>query len=280
MRRFLKTTGIAVLCLLLALLLLTGLFRLTGRDGVFARGFQTIAAPAERLLGRGMSRLETLRDTFRAYEALEAENAALKAELARMEATVRESEGAAEENVRLRTLLGLQEARREFTLLDASVISWTASNWSSSFSIDRGSRSGVKTGDCVITETGFLVGVVTETGLYNASVRTLIDPESAVGAKLAAGGLTAVAEGDFDRMCEGKLKLSYLPDHSAPKPGDTVLTSGAGGVCPSGLVIGKLDSLYEEEGGFAQAAVVLPAAELDALRQVFLITDFSGEEQP
>lgn len=274
MRKVLKTAGVVVLAALALVLLLTAWGHFTGRDSLFARAFQSAAAPAESLIGRGVARLEALREYRRGFDALKAENEALRAQIADMEAEVRRSQGANAENDRLRALLELKRSHTDYTLLDASIISWSSSNWSSGFDLDKGSFSGVEAGDCVITENGFVVGVVTEAGLYSCSVRTLIDPQAAMGATVHSTGLSAVAEGDFSRMQEGRLKLTYVFENSSLELGDTVLTSGAGGVYPAGLVIGKISGVGAEDGGYGQYGIVTPAAELESLTQVFLILDY------
>ena len=278
MRKVLKTTGLVLLAVLVLVLLLTLVGRLTGGPNVFTRAFQSLTAPAEKLLDDGAVRLQDYRAYMRDFDALKAENAALKARIDEMEAEVRRSQGANAENDRLRTLLELKRSHTDYVLLDADIISWGASNWSSTFDLDKGSFSGVEVGDCVITENGFVVGVVTETGLYSCSVRTLIDPRAAMGATVHSTGLTAVAEGDFSLLAEKKLKLTYVFENSVLELGDTVLTSGAGGVYPAGLVIGKISGVASEEGGYGQYGVVTPAAELENLSQVFLILDYGEAE--
>ena len=278
MRKVLKTAGLVVLAALVLVLALTVIGRLTGRENIFTRSFQSAAAPAEKLVSSAAVKLEELRAALRDYEALQAENEELKARIAAMEEEVRQSQGANAENDRLRTLLELKRSHTDYKLLDASIISWGSSNWSSTFDLDKGSFSGVEVGDCVITSNGFVVGVVTETGLYSCSVRTLIDPRAAMGATVHSNGLTAVAEGDFSLLAGGQLKLTYVFENSVLELGDTVLTSGAGGVYPAGLVIGKISGIASDEGGYGQYGIVTPSAELESLSQVFLILDY-GEAQ-
>ena len=279
MRKVMKTAGLVVLSALVLVLALTVIGRLTGRENIFTRSFQSLAAPGEKLVSSAAVKLEELRAALRDYEALQAENEELKARIAAMEEEVRQSQGANAENDRLRQLLELKRSHTDYKLLDASIISWGSSNWSSTFDLDKGSFSGVEVGDCVITETGFVVGVVTETGLYSCSVRTLIDPRAAMGATVHSTGLTAVAEGDFSLMAGGELKLTYVFENSVLELGDTVLTSGAGGVYPAGLVIGKITGVASEEGGYGQYGIVTPSAELSSLSQVFLILEY-GEAVP
>ena len=278
MRKVLKTAGLVVLAALVLVLALTVIGRLTGRENIFTRSFQSAAAPVEKLVSSGAVKLEELRAALRDYEALQAENEELKARIAAMEEEVRQSQGANAENDRLRTLLELKRSHTDYKLLDASIISWGSSNWSSTFDLDKGSFSGVEVGDCVITETGFVVGVVTEAGLYSCSVRTLIDPRAAMGATVHSTGLTAVAEGDFSLLAGGELKLTYVFENSVLELGDTVLTSGAGGVYPAGLVIGKITGVASEEGGYGQYGIVTPSAELESLSQVFLILEYGEAE--
>ena len=278
MRKVLKTAGLVVLAALVLVLALTVIGRLTGRENIFTRSFQSAAAPAEKLVSSAAVKLEELRAALRDYEALQAENEELKARIAAMEEEVRQSQGANAENDRLRTLLELKRSHTDYKLLDASIISWGSSNWSSTFDLDKGSFSGVETGDCVITENGFVVGVVTEAGLYSCSVRTLVDPRAAMGATVHSTGLTAVAEGDFSLLAGGELKLTYVFENSVLELGDTVLTSGAGGVYPAGLVIGKITGVASEEGGYGQYGIVTPSAELESLSQVFLILEYGEAE--
>lgn len=278
MKTFFKSAGITLLVLLALVLLFTGIGWLTGSSGMLSQSFQAVTAPVEKLLDRGVRELETLFSYMHGYDLLLEENRVLKARIADMEAEVRQSQGANEENRRLRTLLKLQESHTDYEFVDAELISWGSGNWSSDFVIDRGSREGVSTGDCVITEEGFVVGLVVETGVNTATVRTVIDAQTAIGAKLQESGLSAVAKGDFSLMSQGQLKLSYVFDGAALCLGDTVLTSGAGGVYPSGLVVGSITDLRMDESGFSEYGVVTPAAELEALTQVFVIRSFGEED--
>ena len=76
-------------------------------------------------------------------------------------------------------------------------------------------------------------------------------------------------------MQEGLLHLNYLDADAAPQVGDLVVTSGVGGYYPDQLVIGRVQEVMTDDDGLAQYAVLAPAADLDALQQVFIITDFT-----
>ena len=279
MAKFFKTAGVVVLVLLVLILLLTGIGRLAGGSSPTAQALQTVLSPVEKLLDGCVARLETIYGYMHDYEAVKEENAALRARIAEMEAEVRQSKDANEENERLRALLDLKRSHMDYAMVDADLISWSASTWGSAFNIDRGSRDGIEAGDCVITENGCLVGIVTECGRYSASVRTLLDPRSAVATRLENAGITAVAAGDFNLMTQGRLKLTFLQDAGVLVAGDTVLTAGSGGIYPAGLVVGAVAELGLDQSGFTEYGIIDPAVQLTSLRQVFVIKGFEGEDE-
>ena len=92
--------------------------------------------------------------------ALESENAALRRQLAEMEDAVRQAEADSAENARLRELLNLREQRRDITgdLEAALITEHTVTNWTSALTLNKGSQHGVEVNDCVIDETGAMVG--------------------------------------------------------------------------------------------------------------------------
>ena len=85
---------------------------------------------------------------------------------------------------------------------------------------------------------------------------------------------TAMLEGDFTLMQEGRLKMTYLPENTELLTGDLVLTSGLTGIYPSGLVVGAIESLHTDPSGMSRYAVLAPAADLDRLVEVFIIKEF------
>ena len=79
-------------------------------------------------------------------------------------------------------------------------------------------------------------------------------------------------------MGAGQLKLTYIPESSDLMAGDEVLTSGKGGVYPSGLVVGAVAQVHTDPSGLGRYAIVRPAVDLEGLRQVFVIKEFNVVE--
>ena len=214
------------------------------------------------------------RQYYEDVTALKEENAALKKENAALRAQQREAQAANEENALLREVLKLQEKRSDFTFVSARVLSHSESSWTSSLSLSCGTDAGVAVGDCVVSAEGYLVGVVKKVGLNWATVLTVIDTDTELGARIFRTGEVAVVEGDFALMGAGRLKLSYLSGDAELLTGDQIVTSGLGGYYPSGLVIGAVESVQTDDDGLARYAVLVPMTDFDALTEVFVITDY------
>ena len=195
-------------------------------------------------------------------------------DLEKKEGELREGQEAIQENARLRELLGLRSKRQDLTFESAKVTARSASNWQSTLTLSKGEEAGLQPGNCVITSTGVLVGVVSKVGSHTATVSTVIDTSMEMGGIITRTNSAGVLEGDFALMKEGRLKLSYLPDGAQLVAGDEVLTSGKGDVYPSGLVVGQVEGVFSDASGMNRYAVVAPEVELDTLVEVFVVKDF------
>lgn len=274
MKAFFKKSGITVGCVLAAVLIILLIASAFGGGLHSLRG---LFSPVDKLVNAGMDKLEQIYSYMYKYDQLAAENAELRSRIAEMEEEVRQSVSSNEENARLKKLLGLAGENEDYVFADVALVSWSASSWSSSFSINKGSKAGIEVGDCVVTEDGFLVGQVTEVSRSSATVQTILDSASGVGA-LTDSGVTAVAEGDYNLMSEGRLRLSYIDDPDMVVSGDKVITSGKGGIYPSGLVIGTVESISLDPSGLSATGVIVPEADIAAVTYLFIITDYDPEE--
>ena len=208
------------------------------------------------------------------YGEMEQELQDLEKKVAELEGELREGQEAIQENARLRELLGLRSKRRDLTFESAKVTARSADNWRSTLTLSKGEEAGLQPGNCVITSTGVLVGVVSKVGSHTATVSTVIDTSMEMGGIITRTNSAGVLEGDFALMKEGRLKLSYLPDGAQLVAGDEVLTSGKGDVYPSGLVVGQVEGVFSDASGMNRYAVVAPEVELDTLVEVFVVKDF------
>ncbi len=247
---------------------------LGGSSGPFSGILGIVTTPLRGGLSRLADWVESRYDYAFRYDELVQENEALKQQVAELEQNARDAQDALEENERYRDLLGLAQKRTDLDLESAYVTARGATNWASTMTLNKGSKHGIALDNCVIDQYGDLVGIVVEVSYNWCTMITVVDPDLDMGGLLSRTNSAAILEGDFSLMGEGKLKLTYLPENTQLISGDEVLTSGMGGVYPSGLKVGTIDEILTDASGISRYAVVTPSAKLDELRQVFVIKQF------
>ena len=277
MKNFLQKHGLWVLfaaAVIAVGLALTSVFSNTSSP--LANAANVIASPFRSAYTAVADWFNDKQSYYQDNTALKEENAALKKQLAEMEAAIRQAEKDSAENERLKQLLGLQSQRPDLTsdLQAAMITEHTVTNWTSSLTIDKGTRHGLEVNDCVISETGAFVGLVSEVGTNWATILTLVDTDTSLGAQVFRSGDLGLAQGNFSLMGENRLRLEYLPADCSLLGGDLVVTSGLGGYYPAGLVIGSVTEVQQDDSGATSYAILEPAADFDALEEVFVIRSF------
>ncbi len=210
------------------------------------------------------------------YETLEAENAELKKTIAEMRADARTADALARENERLRAVAQMQEQREDFKLVDANVIGWASSDWSSTYTINKDARSGIEVGQCVVTANQEVVGLVTEVGIGYSVFKSVLDSALEISSTIASSGYNGMVQGGYATGQENLLRMNYLPSNAVIRNNDQVVTAGST-VYPRDLVLGYVVDAGFDETGVAKYAILKPAADLGALEQVFVLTGFAAE---
>ena len=205
------------------------------------------------------------------------ENQALREEIQRLEEQLIDYETVKMENEQFRELLEIKERNSDLIFEPATVVGRTPDDWFGSFTIDVGTYHGVSLRCPVITSDG-LVGIVSEGGRGYSKVQTILDASVSIGGVDIHTLDTGIITGTIPLAQEGSCKLGFLPRESGVTPGDTIVTSGTGGLLPRGLIVGEIQSVEMETSGLSLYAVITPAADIQGARQVFVITDFGGKD--
>jgi len=261
--------------LIIAVLLAAGLAVISNLTGktlpeLFVQGILTPLRSGARSL---TDQAERVYDYIFHYEVLESENAALKEQIAQMEDAARKADSVARENDRLRALLELKAAHEDYKLVDAYIITWSTQDWTSSFTVNRGTSSGIQPGMCVITAHGEVVGLVTEAGSNFAVVKTVLDSSLQISATIASSGHNGMVQGGYSTDSAGLLRMDYLPISAVIRNNDQVVTAGST-VYPRNLILGHVVDAGVTDTGVAKFALLKPAADIDQLEQVFILTEF------
>ena len=276
MKRFfsskVRTVLVIAVVLAAALTVIGNLTGSTPLDGA-VKGLLTPISTAASHLKNGAAQLYSY--LFR-YEALAAENADLKEQLAQISNDARKLDAMTRENARLRAALELQQDHEDYKLVDAYIIGWSSSDWESTFTINRGTNAGIRENLCAITANGEVVGLVTEVGVNYAVVKTVLDSTLEISGTIATSGYNGMVKGGYTSGNDTLLQMNYLPSDSIIRNKDQVVTSGST-VYPRGLIIGSVVDAGYEETGVAKFALLDPAADINSLEQVFIITAYTTE---
>ena len=237
---------------------------------------QSVLTPLRSGASALTQQAERIYDYIFKFEQLETENAALREELSQIQENNRDAASIKRENDRLRELLNLKAEHPDYELVDSYIISWDSNDWSYSFTVNRGSNAGIAEGMCAITESGAVVGVVTQVGSNYAVVKSVLDSSLKVSATIASSGYSGIVRGAYATGNTGMLRMDYLPSAAVVRNNDQVVTAGST-VYPRNLILGNIVDWAMTDNGMAKYAILKPAADFDSLEQVFIITNFDTE---
>ncbi len=237
-----------------------------------------IATPVNRFFS---SIGDTVEDWFEPVfhgKRLQEENKALREELDLLTDRQVDYDKLKNENELYREFLEIGDHNTEYDIEPATVIARPADSSYGSFVIDVGHYHGVEEGMPVITDHG-LVGIVTQVAHSYSKVSSLLDPSVKVGVLDSASRDTGVLSGESDFAAEGRTAAKYVSRQSLMQKGDVIITSGYGGMIPSGLTVGYIEEILQDPSGLTLMAKVRPSADPGAARRVFVITDYT-EKMP
>ncbi|HJH01677.1 MAG TPA: rod shape-determining protein MreC [Aerococcus urinaeequi] len=212
---------------------------------------------------------DSINDLMNTYE----DNQRLKSQISSLEELEAQNEILQSENEELSALLDLQPSLVGKNVIASSVISRSPDTWLDSITIDVGTNSGIEENMSVMTESG-LVGHVTEVSATSSKVQLLITENNqmknvAVSIQTDDGIVSGILS-DYDEKTQ-ELILKQVPNDAKVSEGNTVTTSGLGGVSPEGLIIGEVTLASSDNFGLSQSVRVKPAADFKDIRSVLVI---------
>ena len=246
-----------------------------GAAPMFSQVVSMVTTPMQRMSAGISGGVSGFFDQFLSAGRVYEENQLLREEINTLRRQLVDYQRARHENEQFRAILGVMEDRQDLTFITADVIARDPADRFFSFTIDRGSRHGVKWLDPVITADG-LVGYITEVGINHARVATILDVSVAVGAYNSATREIGIVSGDVELAALGRSELQFLPRESEIAVGDLILTSG-GSLFPRDIMIGQVVEVGPNRHGTGLLAVIDLAAEVQHVRNVFVITSFDGQ---
>ena len=236
-----------------------------------SRAATTVLAPFEQAVSWVGAQLRYVTSDIWDIATVHEQNKMLRNEVIQLREQNLKAEEYAAENVRLRALLGYKQTASQFDLVVGRVIGREAATWTRMIVINRGTSDGVKPEMAVITHQG-LVGSVVEASPNSAKVELLLDPRSSIGTLVQRpeSRVAGIIQGDpSDPMVP---RMVNIPRNADIVEGDTIVTSGFGGIYPKGIIVGRVNKIENDGGGLLKYTVLEPAVDFQKLEDVAVIT--------
>ncbi|WP_251549375.1 rod shape-determining protein MreC [Neobacillus muris] len=210
---------------------------------------------------------ENLQDLQNTYK----ENKELKSRVEKIASLEAEIQALKKDNEDLRKINGEEKTLRDMEPSPATVIGRNPDRWHEMLIIDKGSLSGIKKNMAVVTADG-LIGKVKSVNQFSSTVQLLsaMDPKNRISALIQSDtNIYGFVQGYDDK--EKALLVKGIPSGAKVEKGQTVITSGLGGVFPQGLLIGKVVDVKPDQYGLNQTALVKPGADFYDIENVLVI---------
>lgn len=201
---------------------------------------------------------------------LQAENEELKKKNSELEQELRKLENIKTENESLKDYMKLTEKYADYKAIPADVINRDISNYAKTIVINVGTKDGVKDGMTVLGDEG-LVGYIVSATDSTSKVQTIVDTASSVSSLMSTTREPIVCKGTLED--KSTLKAMYIPTEAQIIQGDSIETSGIGGVYPKGIHIGNVERVVNTSNSIDRYAIVKTAVNFEKLETVLVITN-------
>ena len=206
-------------------------------------------------------------DVMDRNEQLEAENAELRQQMV-------DYDRIKAENDAYKALARIQDTNSEASYVSAFVIGRDPLDEFGGFTLDQGSTDGVAVNDAIISDRGYLLGVVVEVDATSCKVMTILHPSFNAAGVISRTRDNGIITGSADYAADGQCVLTNLDRATEARKGDQVITTGLGGVFPANLLVGTVQEVVPEQSGKSSSAVILPGADPRTVKHVFIVTEY------
>lgn len=230
----------------------------------------SIVNPIQRVLVDLKNKIQGNSSYFADMESIRAENEELKAKNSELETSLRELERIKAENATLQEYMNLTQKYSSYETIPAYVINKDVSNFSSSLVLNVGAKDGVKEKMTVIADKG-LVGYITSVTENTSKVQVIIDAASTVSCTISTTNENIICKGTLEN--DQILRATYIPTGAELIKGDSVYTSGLGGIYQKGIIIGNIKEIITTSNITDRYAIVEPAVDFSKIDTVLVITN-------
>lgn len=275
MKSIFKSRPFKLVCIIAALLLSGALiaaangFGSTAQSAVVGAVFKPCHYVAQKI-ANGVDRVV---GNVKGDEVYKEQIQKLQDQVGELQSQLVDYENLKKQNELYKEFLGIREENSNYEFVEASVIARDSADIYKSFTISKGSISGVEQGNAVLYGK-YLLGVVEKVYPNYSVVRTILSPDFNVSAYELITGEISYVTGNAMLAKENKCKMANLDSATNIAYESIICTAGLGEKVPKGLIIGTVDEIDGEPTDISSYAVITPGADPDEIDTCFVLTDF------
>lgn len=280
MIRFLKSSAFKLFAVIAAALLAGSVFAVASRSGSspFTKAASFVFGPLSRASSYVAAQLSDWPVSFRSSTALANQIEQMQKEIDSLKNQLVDYENVKHKNEFYQEFLEIKEEHSDYVFAEAAIIGRDAANHLSTFTLNKGSSDGISVNDPVIYGK-YLVGVVASVTPTRCTVNTILNPKVNVSAYEIRTRDLGFVSSTVALAQDGYCHMPGLSTATAVTSGGIVCTSGVGGIYPRDLIIGTVVDIVNGTVDISASAVIEPGTDLDAITEVFIITEFDGQNQ-
>lgn len=267
-----KKSGVLGIFVTVVILIILVLLTNTENNNLtaFENATSRLVTPIQNGLTHLKNKINGNNSFFTNINNLQAENEELKKKNSELEQDIRKLETLKTENQSLKEYLNLTEKYADYKIIPADVINRDISNYAKTIVINVGSKNEIKEGMTVVGDKG-LVGYVVSVTDNTAKVQTIVDTASSVSSLMSTTRDPIVCKGTLENS--STLKAMYIPTEAQIIQGDSIETSGIGGIYPKGIHIGSVQRVVNTNNSIDRYAIIETAVNFEKLETVLVITN-------
>ena len=263
----------SIIVIIIILVAITAYIITSGKKTNMAGSFlKDCFITVERILYRPIKNFSSMMSDFSKLQDVQKENKILKSNIEKVESLEAENTELKQEIQKLKEQLKIDYVLSDYDKLNATVINRNALYWYNYLTINKGSHDGIEEGMVVINSTG-LIGKVETVSKFSSDIKliTTNDTNNKISVTITNGDnkITGLINGyNYE---EGMLNVEGISNTETVAVGDMVYTSGLGGVFPSGILIGRVDSITTDVYDLAKIIKVKPSARFEDINYVSVL---------
>ena len=269
-----------LLLLLIATLVLVSLILFSSIPGSplfeLTTPVSVVLQPVQKAVGSVWNSVSGFTKSIFEADAIRKENIDLQQQIATLQNEVLKLQENGARWDELKSAFQIKDAFADYDIVGCQIMTRSAGTLFDLFRVDVGERDGIVVSDTtsypVVDPSMHLVGRVYSSDLVSAKVLPILYQGSVVEGRIdRPGGYPVRVSGEMELRADGLCLVDRISDDATIQAGDTIVTSGEGGLYPAGIPIGTIETIHDGVGGSGRTATLRPFVDYDKLSYLFIM---------